>query len=423
MKRDKIFYAASGLSAVGILLAVMGSDFSLVLFVAAYLLRPVMMEFGSGVRFADEREQTIHAKSGDVAFVVVILAAIGYSMLRIAHGQRPEELYEIIAIGLAARALTGLIMTGEYRKAGMLIIFAVGLFVGLFIVMEAGLSPVSLFGVGVALGMFGIAQIAKKFPRVIAALLALIVISAVFVLGLYQFRLIQSAIWLFLVTPLTMASACLFLGSGNDTDSVSPKVRSYVFGSLTVCALLVFALLMVFGSREEHHSITFQQLKASEVKEIQGFPCQGTVNYFENGKIASCILAREYKVLGQLLPTGTQLNFSSEGNLELISLPYDVYLQSYFCKGEGPTTWHTVFHPNGQLKLMWPAKDQWIQGIPCREASFWTDAFGGGAGVSSHSNGKLKRCKLSQDFIIEGHSFKRGAHLDFNEQGHLVNSQ
>ena len=423
MKRDKIFYIASSFLAVGILLALLGSDYSLFLFVAAYLLRPLVMEFGLGAKFADEREQTIHAKSGDVAFIIIIVAVIGFSILRISHGQRPEELYEIIGIGLAARALTGLIMNGEYRKAGVLIINAVGFFLGLFIVLEAGVSAASLFGVAVALIIFGIGWIAKKYPRLIAVVLSVIVIGTIIGLQLYQFRLVGSGAWLFLVTPLTIAAASLFLSASKDRDFVAHKVRTMVFGSLAISAVIIFSLLMIFGSREERHSITFQQLNEGEVQQIQGYPCHGTVNYFENGKIASCILAQEFTVLGHSLPAGTQLNFASTGTVAFICLPSATYIQTYLCKGEGPTTWHTVFYPDGQLKLLWPAKDQWIQDVPCREASFWTDAFGGGAGVHFYPNGKLKYCKLSEDIIIQGHLFKRGDHIHFNENGQIMNSR
>jgi hypothetical protein len=420
MKRDRIFYAACGISALGVLFAALGSDFSFLFFVAAYLLRPVLTEFGLGAKFADEREQAIHAKSGDVAFIVVILAAIGYCLLRIAHGQRPEELYELIAIGLAARALTGLLMTGEYRKAGMLIIGAIGFFLGLFIILEGGFSTVSFFGAGIALLFFGIAKIAKRYPRVIAALVLLAIAFLIYAFELYHFRLVHSALWLLCVLPLSIASACLFLGSGNETEGISRKLRFAVFGTLSACTILVFTLLMLFGSRENRHTITFQQMKAGETKNIQGFPISGTVNYFENGKVCSAILAQDYTFQGNAFPAGTQLSFSPDGTLKFVCLPCNTYLQDCFCKGEGPGNWQTVFYPNGQLKLMWPAKDQWVQGIPCREASFWTDVFGGGTGVSFHANGKLQRCKLSLDFTIEGRSVKRGAHVDFDDQGHLL---
>ncbi len=420
MKRDKIFYGACILSALGILAAVLGSEISFIFFVTAYLLRPVVMEFGLRVKFADERERTIHAKSGDVAFVVLIVAMIGFCMLEIAHGRRPEILYELIAIGLAARALTGLVMNGEYKKAGVMIISTVGFFLGLFIIMEGGLSLVSLFGAAVAFVIFGVSQLAKKFPRTVASLIAFIVAVTILKLGLYNFKQVQSALWLFVITPMTISSACLFLGSSKNADDVSPKTAYYVFGALSVCALFIFTMLMVFGSREEQHPTTFKELNPGVATEIQGYHVQGTVNYFENGKLSSCILAREDTVLGQPLPAGTQLNFLIDGRLDIVCLPSDTYIQSYLCKGEGPGTWHTVFYPNGQLKLMWSAKDQWIQGIPCREASFWTDAFGGGVGVHFYPNGKLMQCKLAQDFSLDGHFFKRGQHINFDENGQLV---
>ena len=135
------------------------------------------------------------------------------------------------------------------------------------------------------------------------------------------------------------------------------------------------------------------------------------------------VLAQEDTVLGNTVPAGTQLNFDKNGILLFIALPHPMKLQEVMCNGEGPGSWHTVLYPSGQLKLAWPSEDQDVQGIPCREATFFTEMFGGGAGLYFHPNGKLRRCKLSKDFIIEGRSFKRGEHPEFDEQGRLVKSK
>lgn len=76
IKQDKIFYSACGLSGVGLVLAVMGYDLSLLLFVAAYLLRPALHEFGLAKQHADERQHEIHSRSGNLAFIILMLSIV-----------------------------------------------------------------------------------------------------------------------------------------------------------------------------------------------------------------------------------------------------------------------------------------------------------------------------------------------------------
>jgi len=82
-----------------------------------------------------------------------------------------------------------------------------------------------------------------------------------------------------------------------------------------------------------------------------------------------------------------------------------------------------VFYTNGNLSLAWLVNDTVIQRIPCAAASFWTEILRGiygSAGVHFHPNGKLSQCKLSKDFRIEGHTFKKGDVLHFDKTGNLL---
>jgi site-specific DNA-adenine methylase len=58
--------------------------------------------------------------------------------------------------------------------------------------------------------------------------------------------------------------------------------------------------------------------------------------------------------------------------------------------------------------------------VPCAPASFWTELFGGSAAVSFHVNGKLAKCKLSRDAIINGRSFEKGDLVSFDPKGRLI---
>ncbi len=419
IKRDKIFYFASAISLVGIALAVLGYEFALLLFVAAYLLRPSLHEFGLATQYADERQIIMHARSGNIGFIVVILAAVGFALWRISRGESPEELYQLIFIGLAARAMTKLIMIGEYRKAGVIIISAVGAFLAFFIIAEGGLSIASLFGVVLGGIIVGLGQLGRRFPRVMAFVLVIIVAAVIFGFHLYDFRTVNTGLWLFFVTPLVTAAACLFLGSGDKEENVSPRLRTAVFGSLGAGAAVIFTLLLIFGGRNEPVTSRTAAGQKGEVVEIQNVSCTGSVEYYQDGTLKSCTLGREDTLSGQPLPSGTVVHLTPEGSLDWCFLQQNTMIQGHLCLGSGHG-FMTGFHPNGRLKLAWLAQDEVIQGIPCAQYRFMSSLFGGGERTLFDESGRLRFCTLSKDFVVEGQEMKKGDAVQFDVNGRLV---
>ena len=423
IKRDKIFYSACGLSGVGLILAFMGYSFSLLLFVGAYLLRPALHEFGLAKRYADERQLEIHSQSGNLAFIIVILSMVGMVFWRIADGQSVGELHTLIGIGLAARALTGLVMAGEYRKAGVIIISAVGLFLALFIVLDGGFSIVSAFGIAIGLVIVGFGQLGRKFPRTISIALAALAVALIFFSDLLQFRRADLTTWMFFVIPIGTSSVCLFLGSKNEEEVVSTRVRSIVFGSLGIGVATVFALLLILGSSEEHGTGRRVVVPEGEVTEVQGVSCTGKIEYYQNGNLEFCHLAREDTLSGQRLPAGTGVHFTEDGLFNWCMLQKDSEIQGYLTRGEGHG-FMTEFHPKGQVKTVYLVKDQVIQGIPCAKFRFLSAVFwpvhGKNGGTYFHENGQLKYCELSKNYSIEGQRFRRGDAVRFDQDGKLV---
>jgi hypothetical protein len=418
-KRDKIFYVALVLCLAGVVLAVMGYDFALLLFVAAYLLRPSLHEFGLAQQYADERQLIIHSRSGNIGFIVVMLAAVGFALWRISRGETPEELYELIAIGLAARAITKLVMVGEYRKAGVIIISAVGVFLALFIVLESGLSMGSVFGIVLGGIIVGLARLARKFPRAIAFVLALVVVAVILSFRLYDFRTVNTALWLFFVTPLVIAAACLFLGRSENEESVTPRLRTIVFGSLGAGAAVIFILLLIFGGRNQPVTSRTAAAPPGEVVEIQGISCTGSVEYYQGGKLKSCTLGRNDTLSGQPLAPGTVVNLRPDGSLDWCFLQENTVIQGHLCSGSGHG-FMTGFHPNGQLKTAWLVQDEVIQGIPCAKYSFLSSLFGGGERTLFHENGRLNYCTLSDTLTVEGQHLKKGEAVRFDKDGRLI---
>ncbi len=422
-KRDRIFYVACGFSGVGLILAIMGYELNLLLFVAAYLLRPALHEFGLAKRFADERQLEIHSRSGNLAFVVVILAMVGMVFWRIADGESTGELYTLIGIGLAARALTGLVMAGEYRKAGVVIISAVGLFLALFIVLMGGFSYASAFGVVLGLIIVGFGQLGRKFPKTISIAMATLAVGAILLFDLFQFHRGDMEMWLLFVTPVVTSSVCLFLGGKNEEEVVSTRVRSIVFGSLGIGAASVLALLLVIGSGEDHSTGQRVVVPEGETTEVQGVPCTGRIEYYKSGKLMHCSLAREDTLSGQPFAAGTGVHFTEEGQFEWCFLRENTEIQGYLCRGQAHG-FQTRFHPNGQLRTAWLAEDQVIQGIPCAKFRFLSAVFnpihGKHGNTSFHENGQLRYCELSENFTIEGQRFRRGDAVRFDRDGKLI---
>ncbi len=424
-KRDKFLFFACGLCCVGVALAVMGYEFALLLFVVAYLIRPALHEFGIARQYADERQLTIHSRSGNIGFIVVMLAAVGFALWRISRGQYPEELYELIYLGLAAKAITGLIMVGEYRKAGVVIISAVGVFLALFIIAEGGFSVASVLGIVVGGIIIGFGQLARKFPKAMAFLLAAAAIGAIFAFDLYDFREVGTGLWLFFITPVVTASTCLFLGRGDQEAEVSPRLRAGIFGTLGAGAAVVFTLLMIFGGRNEPVTSRMAAGPDGEVVEIQDISCVGSVEYYQNGKLTSCTLGREDTLSGQPLPAGTVVHLTSDGYLDWCFLKQNTEIQGHLCRGE-KDGFMTGFHPNGQLKTAWLAQDEIIQGIPCARFQFlsallgWIEDSGKDGSTGFYENGQLRYCELSESFTIEGQRFRKGDAVRFNRDGQLV---
>ncbi|MFH1699444.1 MAG: hypothetical protein ABIE07_02560 [Candidatus Zixiibacteriota bacterium] len=73
-KRDRIFYSACSLSGMGVVLAILGYELAILLFVAAYLLRPALHEFGlrdeiiQGIPCAKYRFMSVLFGGGDATY-------------------------------------------------------------------------------------------------------------------------------------------------------------------------------------------------------------------------------------------------------------------------------------------------------------------------------------------------------------------
>ncbi|MFM7750498.1 MAG: hypothetical protein ACKPB0_08785 [Opitutaceae bacterium] len=188
---------------------------------------------------------------------------------------------------------------------------------------------------------------------------------------------------------------------------------------------------------------------------IDGMPCSGKVEFHEGGRLMRATLAREHEIAGNVLPAGTRVSFHEDGRLrechldaagavlsgrplpkgtEVVFdgggrlrnclLPENTMIEGHLCLGKG-THWSTGFHPNGQLRLAWLARDEEIQGVPCLAAGGVLRAIGKAlvgrnqGGVFFHGNGNLSSALVSRDCVVQGRAFKRGELIRLDRDGNV----
>ena len=126
--------------------------------------------------------------------------------------------------------------------------------------------------------------------------------------------------------------------------SVTPRLRTIVFGSLGAGAAVIFTLLLIFGGRNEPVTSRTAAAPPGEVAEIQGVSCTGSVEYYQDGKLKSCTLGREDTLSGQPLAPGTVVNLRPDGSLDWCFLQENTMIQGHLCRGSGHG-FHDRFSP------------------------------------------------------------------------------
>jgi hypothetical protein len=82
-------------------------------------------------------------------------------------------------------------------------------------------------------------------------------------------------------------------------------------------------------------------------------------------------------------------------------------------------------HRNGKLLAIWLAQDEMIDGVPCTSSGnpFRMGLTAARLGTQRmawfYENGHLQQAMLSQDFIVQGHSFKKGEVISLTLDGQV----
>ncbi|MFI5335704.1 MAG: hypothetical protein ACHQ5A_02910 [Opitutales bacterium] len=188
--------------------------------------------------------------------------------------------------------------------------------------------------------------------------------------------------------------------------------------------------------------------------EIQGLPCQGTVRFFANGRIAFCTLSRDQKIGDLLLPAETEVAFTPTGEwCEMLlgadatvfhlRLPaksrvfaacrfgypsiwpaHDMVIQGQLCTARDDGIGHYLY-PSGRLRGVWLKKATVIDGVPCTSSPnpitmpFRVLFFGTVRMAWFHENGRLQQAMLARGCTIQGHAFKKGDIISLSPEGNL----
>lgn len=216
-KRDPVFWWASAIFILALLLfAFTQSQIWLALGIVAYLLRPTLASFGVATRYVDERRLSIHYRSSNIAFVVMMIICVYMATTLSAEGNPAWETYNVVIIvGLVAKALFNVVLVKNLREAATKIIITVGLLLALFGGMGSVQSGVIAVFMNSLLGLvfLTIGLFSKWFPRTIGV----VVILATVVLLFITIGLRDNPVWaeiggaMIIGVPLILAGVCLYL--------------------------------------------------------------------------------------------------------------------------------------------------------------------------------------------------------------------
>lgn len=205
------------------------------------------------------------------------------------------------------------------------------------------------------------------------------------------------------------------------------------------------------------NSISYSQsnIKDNEEQIIQCIPCTGKVKYFNNKKLKSCFLSKDFTIEEYLLPAGSKVFFNTIGKLDhsIISketnflgqalpaktqvffndyqgkisfwLPRNTIIQGHLI-GAADDGVGTPLYPNGKLKEIWLLKDTLIDNVPCTTSGNpfkygnHVAHLGTERRVKLYDNGKLQQALLFRDVTIQGHSYKKGEFIFLDKEGKII---
>jgi hypothetical protein len=222
-KWDKISWYASVIFIIGLVLGAVNNAF-LGLLIVAYLLRPTILAFGGGRKYADERQKAIQFQSGNIALTVVIVAMIIFSLIDVFHGKRGDQYNNILIIALLAKAIVGLIMMRDYKVAGFRSGFFFGLLITLFILFDSNFQPMGFLIAFSGIILMAVSYFGLRKPMIAALVFGAIGITAGILRSIAAFKnsipLQNEITTIVLVSvPLIVTSFFFYKGAKGEKDA------------------------------------------------------------------------------------------------------------------------------------------------------------------------------------------------------------
>jgi len=213
VKWDAISWWATGILVVSLVLGGAVHGAFLFLMLGAYLLRPTLHALGMARQYADERQLQIQFHAGNIGFAVAMLAAAILAFKAQLEGRQIGEYVFIISVGVAAKAIVGLVMAADPRTVGVRIACTVGLLATLFTLLEGGAPVGMLVQATPGLVILAIGLLGRRKPFVSAILLSAATIYVGYFFGIAHSATIRWQMELLVTLPLAVASVSLFRGT------------------------------------------------------------------------------------------------------------------------------------------------------------------------------------------------------------------
>ena len=223
-KRDPIFWAATFIFVVALVLMVAVDESWILLMLASYLLRPTLHSVGLAPKLIDERQLAIQYRASSLALAVIMLGNVIVTLVLMRRGDHTWEMVlAVLLAAITARALGGLLLVGDSVGAGKRILVSIGVLAALFEALDAGV-PWGFVAVlpGAALAALGF--YARRQPRIVASVVAVLIVALIAAYAVSMLRSDGRALWgralagLFLITALAAAAIALWRSKGAGTE-------------------------------------------------------------------------------------------------------------------------------------------------------------------------------------------------------------
>lgn len=220
-KKDLTFWLATCIFILGIIIsALTQNQLWLFILVGSYLLRPTLASLNIVKSRVDERQMSIQYRAGNIAFTAMIIGCIIMSVYQSSKDDHSWEFFNaIVIIGLATKAMSNVILVGNYRESATKIIMTVGLMIVLFVALENGFSLGGLIESLPGLGIIAVGWLSKKYPKTIGGIIFGITVAMLFLILSRGFVIGQIITAVLITVPLTTAGFGLIHGDRKEKES------------------------------------------------------------------------------------------------------------------------------------------------------------------------------------------------------------